>query len=463
MSARALIQSERVRISVQRRQQGMESAERRGELLLAGGFAVAASALITITGVSGSVSPTLALLYVLGIALAGHIQVHTGTGFTVPTQVVFVPMLFAVPVTLVPVLVAAALALSMTPAVLRGRLAATRLLTAPVNAWFSLGPAIVLALAHDRRPDAHLGLLGAALAAQFVCDFAANTARERLRRGISIGELVKELREVYVIDLALAPLGLAVALATVKHPWAVLLIAPLFLILREFSKDRTARLAQLVELNEAYRGTALVLGDVVEADDTYTGEHSKSVVRLALEVACHLHLDADRQRKVEFSALLHDVGKIAVPKEIINKPGKLEEWEWEIIKTHTLEGQRILERVGGLMCEIGQIVRSSHERWDGGGYPDGLAGEAIPLESRIVCACDAFNAMTTNRSYRKAMSGAAAVAELSCNAGTQFDPGVVSALIEMLGYPQSQSAVQALAQSENPRDHLLGKIRAAIP
>jgi putative nucleotidyltransferase with HDIG domain len=206
----------------------------------------------------------------------------------------------------------------------------------------------------------------------------------------------------------------------------------MFLILRDFSKDRNARLAQLVELNDAYRGTALVLGDVVEADDTYTGEHCKSVVGLALDLAARLGLDTDSQRKVEFSALLHDVGKIAVPKEIINKPGELNESEWEIIKTHTIEGQRMLERVGGLMCEIGLIVRSSHEHWDGTGYPDGLAGDQIPLEARIVAACDAFNAMTTTRSYRAAMSRHAAIEELEAHAGTQFDPRVISALIEMI-------------------------------
>jgi putative nucleotidyltransferase with HDIG domain len=419
-------------MSLELRRLGMQAAERRGELSLAAGFLTACVTLIAVAGVHGSFGLASAVVYVLGIALAGHIQVHTGTGFTVPTQVVFVPMLFAMPVVLVAPLVAVALAGSMMPAVISGRLPASRLLTAPVNAWFALGPVLVLALAHDRRPDAHLGLLLVALAAQFACDFAANAARERLRDGICVSDLAKELYEVYRIDLVLAPLGLAVAIATVGHPWAVLLIAPMFLILRDFSKDRNARLAQLVELNDAYRGTALVLGDVVEADDTYTGEHCKSVVGLALDLAARLGLDTDSQRKVEFSALLHDVGKIAVPKEIINKPGELNESEWEIIKTHTIEGQRMLERVGGLMCEIGLIVRSSHEHWDGTGYPDGLAGDQIPLEARIVAACDAFNAMTTTRSYRAAMSRHAAIEELEAHAGTQFDPRVISALIEMI-------------------------------
>ena len=116
------------------------------------------------------------------------------------------------------------------------------------------------------------------------------------------------------------------------------MIAPLFGVLRWFSQERHARMEQLIELNDAYRGTALLLGDVVEADDSYTGEHCKGVVLLALDVAGELGLDADERRNVEFAALLHDVGKIAVPKEIVNKPGKLDEREWAIIKTHTRRG-----------------------------------------------------------------------------------------------------------------------------
>jgi putative nucleotidyltransferase with HDIG domain len=219
-----------------------------------------------------------------------------------------------------------------------------------------------------------------------------------------------------------------------------LLIAPLFGVLRWFSQERHVRLEQLIELNDAYRGTALVLGDVVEVDDSYTGEHCKGVVLLALDVARELGLDADERRNVEFAALLHDVGKIAVPKEIVNKPGKLDDREWAIIRTHTIEGQKMLERVGGFMREVGEIVRSSHERWDGGGYPDGLRGEEIALEARIVSCCDAFNAMTTTRSYRRAMPVSAALAELRDNAGTQFDQRVVDALVRVVGRPAEDSA-----------------------
>ena len=143
-------------------------------------------------------------------------------------------------------------------------------------------------------------------------------------------------------------------------------------------------------------------------------------------------VDEDVLRETEMGALLHDIGKIAVPDEIINKPGPLDDDEWAIMKTHTVEGERMLQRVGGLLSSVGVVVRASHERWDGGGYPDGLAGEQIPLAARIVSACDAFNAMTTDRSYRKALPLAVAVGELRANAGSQFAPDVVDALIAVV-------------------------------
>jgi putative nucleotidyltransferase with HDIG domain len=450
VSAYAIIESERARTSFLRQGQRMDMAERRGELIVGGGFACAALLLASTVVGRASGAPgwsgigwgphhslSVAALYVVGLAVAGRIRIDVGSGFTVPTQAVFVPLLFAAPLPLVPLLVALSLALGMTPAVLRGRVAPSRLLTVPANSWFSFGPVLVLLLAHDTSPT-HLAdlrsllILLLALATQFACDFAANAVRERLCCGIGIRELIGEVREVYLIDAALAPLGLLVAIAGTHQHWAVLLIAPLFAILRIFSRERRVRLEQLIELGDAYRGTALVLGDVVEADDAYTGEHCRGVVRLAVEVAAAMGLDAHHARNVEFGALLHDVGKIAVPKEIVNKPGKLDPDEWEIIKTHTIEGQRMLERVGGFMREVGQVVRSSHERWDGAGYPDGLRAEAIPLEARIVSACDAFNAMTTTRSYRRAMNLQDAIAELTRCAGTQFDPRVVDVLMAVV-------------------------------
>ena len=115
-------------------------------------------------------------------------------------------------------------------------------------------------------------------------------------------------------------------------------------------------------------------------------------------------VDSRARLDAEFAALLHDVGKIRVPAEILNKPGPLSPQERAIVNTHTITGQRLLQRVGGRLAEVGRIVRSCHEHWDGTGYPDGLAGREIPLVARIVGCCDAFSAMTTDRSYRRALS-----------------------------------------------------------
>ena len=153
-------------------------------------------------------------------------------------------------------------------------------------------------------------------------------------------------------------------------------------------------------------------------------------------MADRLDHDARERRLAEFTALLHDIGKIRIPAEIVNKPGALADDEWAVMKTHTLEGERLLEQVGGLLGEVGRLVRSCHERWDGGGYPDGLAGKEIPLVARIVCCCDAYSAMTTDRPYRRARSEAEALEELERSAGTQFDPDVVAALTASVGRPR---------------------------
>ena len=183
----------------------------------------------------------------------------------------------------------------------------------------------------------------------------------------------------------------------------MLVVLPLVALLQFFARERQVRIDHALELSHAYRGTAMLLGDVIEADDEYTGAHSRDVVALVLSVADRLGLDAQERQRAEFAALLHDVGKVKIPLEIINKPGPLDKTERALMNTHTIVGQTMLERIGGLLGEVGGIVRSCHERWDGGGYPDGLAGEEIPFEARIVCACDAWSAMTTDRAYRKAM------------------------------------------------------------
>ena len=172
-----------------------------------------------------------------------------------------------------------------------------------------------------------------------------------------------------------------------------------------------------------------MLADILEADDAYTAKHARHVVALAGAVAGRLGLDAAAQRRVELGAMLHDVGKMSIPKAILTKPGALTELEWRIMRQHTVVGARMLEVAGPELAEVAPIVRSSHERWDGRGYPDGLAGQAIPLEARIVACCDAFSAMTTDRPYRAAMTPETAVTEIRRGAGFQFCPVVAEAIV----------------------------------
>jgi putative nucleotidyltransferase with HDIG domain len=408
----------------------MTPRDRLAETLVGMGFAAAAGALLVLAPPRGlPLAPALLSLALL--VLATRVRFDTPFGFTVATQLAFVPLLFAIPLTLAPFAVVAAFALSSLPDVIAGRSHPSRILLAVGNSWFAIGPTAVLTLAHVDPYNAPIMLLVAALGAQFAVDFAVFSVRLAIARKAS---LLTPLRDSWVnaVDAALAGIGLAVAQDMHTRPAMEIVIAPMLALLWTFAHERRDRLQRIIELGNAYRGTALVLGDVVEADDAYTGEHSKGVVGLSLAVGERLGLSAEQRRNLEFGALLHDVGKIAIPKEIINKPGKLNPQEWTIIKTHTLEGQKMLDRVGGFMREVGLIVRSHHERWDGAGYPDGLAGHAIPLESRIIACCDSWNAMRTDRSYRKALPVDLALAELQANAGRQFDPQIVTAVVQIV-------------------------------
>ncbi len=429
----SLREQEQITEALKRHGQAFTAAERRAEFVVSGGFVVAATALLmafppTVDG--WHVTAALACFVALTVALRAEFDI--GSGFTVPCQLAFVPLLFTLPPSMAPGVVVLALVLAYLPDVVRGELRARRMVRFLGSAWFAVGPAAVLAAGGIDDPAAAAPLLLlAALAAQFACDLAGSTIRDFIAYRSTLREQLAEAW-VYGVDIALTPVGLVFAWHITDMPWAALALLPLLVVLGNFGRERRRRVESLVELNRVYRGTAFLLGDVVEADDQYTGEHSRGVVELAREVGQRLRLDDDRLRNLEFGALLHDIGKVVIPKEIINKPGKLDAREWEIIKTHTVEGQRMLDQIGGFMSDVGRIVRSHHERWDGNGYPDHLAGADIPLEARIISVCDTWSAMTTTRPYRAAMGVEDAARELAASSGTQLDPAVVAAALAIV-------------------------------
>ncbi|HEX8065715.1 MAG TPA: HD domain-containing phosphohydrolase [Thermoleophilaceae bacterium] len=174
------------------------------------------------------------------------------------------------------------------------------------------------------------------------------------------------------------------------------------------------------------------LAAAMDMRDRRTARHSEDVVRLACAVGRLLGLEPASLVELEFAARLHDVGKIRVPDAVLHKPGPLDDDEYEVICCHAAWGAETLASIPGLEA-VATIVRFHHERWDGLGYPDRLGGARIPLASRIISACDAFAAMVADRPYRRAMTGGDALDEVCAKAGTQFDPSVVDALVEVVG------------------------------
>ena len=399
-------------------------------LFFAAGFTAVAAILPFAVDSSRSPGFLTVVALIVAYAAASHARFEVGTGLFLPTGLIFVPMLFLLPLGWVPAAICAGMLLGGATDLLRRGLPLERILIAPLNSWYSIGPVVVLAVAGERGPRlSDWPIYVAALAAQCGVDYAIQAPHQRFVNDVPFGLMARYMSWTVLVEAALAPVGLLVALVAVEHPVALTFVLPLLGLLFVFAHERQVRIDHALELSHAYRGTALLLGDVVEADDLYTGLHSREVVSLVLDVCDTLGVSGRERRDAEFAALLHDVGKIKVPSEIINKPGKLTDEEFEVIKTHTVEGERLLSQVGGLLGNVGRIVRSCHEDWDGTGYPDGLRGDEIPLVARIVRCCDAFSAMTTDRSYRKAMPVADAVAELRRCSGTDFDPAVVDALI----------------------------------
>jgi diguanylate cyclase (GGDEF)-like protein len=262
-----------------------------------------------------------------------------------------------------------------------------------------------------------------------------------------------ERTETYTIDasdyaaISRVPEGtdgrFAIAPFTVEGRWGVIAAAiPATSVLTDRELEILASIARQAKLalgsaasyeslERTFLSTIAALANALEANDEYTSTHARWITDLALRVGAALGLEASQLKRLELGALLHDIGKIGIPTRILTKPGPLTAEEREVVETHPVLGERILAPIEQLR-EVRRIVRSAHEHYDGSGYPDQLAGDAIPLESRIVLACDAFHAMTTDRPYRKALGVEEARRRLVEASGSQFDPQVVDALLRVL-------------------------------
>ncbi|MGB8351747.1 MAG: HD-GYP domain-containing protein, partial [Gaiella sp.] len=187
-------------------------------------------------------------------------------------------------------------------------------------------------------------------------------------------------------------------------------------------------------LERTFLSTVEALANALEAKDSYTSSHARWICDMSIEVGRELGLDAVQLKRVELGALFHDIGKIGIPASILMKPGPLTVEERSMIEQHPELGERILAPIDQLDA-VRPIVRACHERYDGLGYPDGLKADEIPLEARIIFACDAFHAMTTDRPYREALPVEEAFRRLTSAAGTQFDPVVVEVCLHVLKQP----------------------------
>jgi putative two-component system response regulator len=209
--------------------------------------------------------------------------------------------------------------------------------------------------------------------------------------------------------------------------------------------DRTKQLHQANDdLKKLFMGTIKALAQALEAKDEYTQGHSARVAEESVKIARYLSLSEIEVQDIWLAGYLHDIGKIGIKESVLNKPGKLDPYEWECIQMHPVTAEKILAPIDEL-ADVIQIVRHHHERFDGSGYPDGIRGSQIPLGARILSVADSYDALTSKRSYREALSRRDALAVLEQASGTQFDPVIVRA------YLSCTSNETAVTEGPRPR------------
>lgn len=253
---------------------------------------------------------------------------------------------------------------------------------------------------------------------------------------VGVYEVVKPYDE---IDMHMKPVILTISTIVISG----LLI--LYLLLTKIMYDSSIKMLKQNEalilksndleeayskLNLSYKSTVLALSKAIDARDTYTAGHSERVTYLSLKIGQALNLSSEQLNVLEIAALFHDVGKIGIPDKVLNKPGKLTDEEFNQIKEHPSIGVDILKTIE-FLDEAFPMIFHHHEKYNGSGYPSGISGDAIPLEARIICVADSYDAMTSDRPYRKGLPHAVAVDELIKYKGIQFDPKIVDAFLKI--------------------------------
>jgi hypothetical protein len=447
-----------------RQRRGRELSDPEGVVwgLQAVAFLGAALAIGVLLPWNRAADPLLLVALAALLALFTWIEFEVGTGCATPAQLVFLPLVFLAPLPLVPLLVALGLLLEKLPNVLLGKVHVTRWLWALSDAWFAVGPVLVLAALAPGEPRAELaGVYAVAFAAQ-VATGAGPTALGQVLTGDAWRDSARSVLSAQLVDALLTPAGLALAYAAVAlGPLGLAGLFPLGLLL--------ARLARLhngywrAVITEEQARWARVVADQRRSElssGRLSGissipEHWRCVLELAPAVAAELGQGARFCRELALTARVHDLAKRQFPlDDVLRSQRPLGYDNWALVRAHP-RGDSMLLRLGPLIGDrlatpvepgtavsarfswagyrrASMIVRSTHERWDGSGYPDGLRGTEIPLPARIIACCDAYSAMTAPRPYRAAMAQEAALQEIRRAAGTQFDPDICRAVERVL-------------------------------
>jgi len=261
---------------------------------------------------------------------------------------------------------------------------------------------------------------------------------------VSIGFIWwRNYRHLLLPNLGLLALGVPIAGLWLAYPWMLVTLGVALVALHRAMDDRIKLETQTLE-------SMFQLADILDARDKYTHGHSERVGQYAEQLALQLDLSGDRAHLAFLAGRLHDIGKCATNNEVLRKPAELDDHERDHMRQHPTVGSAMLAHFS-LFREVAQFVRAHHERWDGSGYPDGLRGEAIPLESRIISVVDSYDAMTTTRPYRDALPHAEAVRRLRAGAGRQWDARVVDAFIALMERQPRPAEAATSRPSESPR------------